>query len=43
MARALVGSVAERALRRLGVPVLMVRPDAVRDDEEVGTEATPAT
>lgn len=43
VARALVGSVAERALRRLGVPVLMVRPDAVRDDEEVGTEATPAT
>ncbi len=42
VARALVGSVAERALRRLGVPVLMVRPDAVRDEGDVETEAAPS-
>lgn len=29
LSRALLGSVAERALRRLGVPVLMVRPPSV--------------
>jgi len=37
LSRALLGSVAERALRRLAVPVLMVRPEDVR-----GTEADAA-
>ncbi len=44
LSRALLGSVAERALRRLAVPVLMVRPEDVRSaeadeaDEAEGTE-----
>lgn len=33
LSRALLGSVAERALRRLAVPVLMVRPEDVRGSE----------
>lgn len=33
LSRALLGSVAERALRRLAVPVLMVRPEDVRSAE----------
>ena len=33
LARALLGSVAERAVRRLGVPVLLVRPEAIRRDD----------
>ncbi|MDZ7708442.1 MAG: universal stress protein [Trueperaceae bacterium] len=37
LSRALLGSVAERALRRLAVPVLMVRPEDVR-----GTDADAA-
>jgi len=43
LSRALLGSVAERALRRLAVPVLMVRPEAVRSsavDEAEGTESS---
>lgn len=40
LARALLGSVAERAVRRLGVPVLLVRPEAIRRDD--GSIETPA-
>lgn len=46
LSRALLGSVAERALRRLRVPVLMVRPHEVADDEPAEADArtsAPAT
>lgn len=38
LSRALLGSVAERALRRLAVPVLMVRPEGVGSPETDETE-----
>lgn len=38
LSRALLGSVAERALRRLDVPVLMVRPEDVRGAEADAAE-----
>ena len=43
LSRALLGSVAERALRRLAVPVLMVRPEAVRSSEADGMDEPKGT
>ncbi len=42
LGRLLVGSVAEAVLRRVAVPVMMVRPAVSGADEPVPAEATPA-